>query len=211
MAMKWWMIPLGLALTLCEALAQAPDRFPDAMIGTVRTTFVADTAEGRLTSCSIQYNAFVRDWAYRQGRASSVVGNIGVMRGGKNLASTLKVIVNDVDMSGDDLKSTPKVPHAIYLRSVAGVSSALSFAAQEPSDTPGSLFAIFKIDERFFQIMDSMATTQRVDILFNRKAGSMDVAVPLDLTVASTNNTGQKTRSQETVSSFLQCVGKLAQ
>jgi hypothetical protein len=46
----------------------------------------------------------------------------------------------------------------------------------QPSDTPGSIFAIFKIDNRFFQIVDSMTKTQKMDVVFNRAAGGLCAA-----------------------------------
>lgn len=82
------------------------------MIGTMRSQATVETAEGSTVGCDIQYGAFIRDWGYRQGRASYVVGNFGVMRNSPAIASTLKVVVRDIDFQSGCSATTMNPPTA---------------------------------------------------------------------------------------------------
>jgi hypothetical protein len=140
----------------------------------------------------LEYNAFIRDCVSRKG----AVGG-------------LKVIVNDVVLSAGKLGYAPLAPVGAYLKAPSGKNNARSIGGAQASDQPGSLLVRFPIDDLFIAIYDEMARTNRIDVVFSRRVGTLDIGVPLDLTVKETNNLGQRTRSPEAVQGFLQCVSSL--
>jgi hypothetical protein len=58
---------------------------------------------------------------------------------------------------------------------------------------------------KFLEIIEQMMDKKSVSIVFNRKEDGYDVTVPLDLTVASVNDKGQRTKSDKAITAFSTC------
>ena len=99
------------------------------------------------------------------------------------LASTLKVIVNDIGFDVDGtLVQTPNAPTRAYL-----ISSDLSTTINRqvgsyPSDFPGAVFVVSQVSPSM-EILAEGLEKQRNAIGFNRGNGGGDIRLDVDLSV----------------------------
>ena len=172
---------------------------------TLSVVFEPVTRGGVTAGCQLIYNATINDWAYKQGQLAKVEGHIAVMKIGENPATTLKVVLNDVHVSESGVRFAPSAPNLAYLRAPDGTSNVASLVEKVESDTPGGLYSIFHFDELFVQIFGQMLEIERVDVMFNRRDGGVDIGVPLDLTVIDVGLDGIAQKSSEHLVRWAKC------
>jgi len=178
--------------------------------GTFEVRFTPTTIQGTTQACHLAYKAVIQENAYEQGAIYAVVGNIGAGIGEdrRNMVSTLKVTVNKIDLKNPN-NLIPKKPYFAYLKAPNGVNNAKSFFKGMDSDTAGGIFSIYKIDENFSEIYGQMIEKKTVSVVFNLAKNSMDIVVPLDLTVESVNEKGQRAHSSKALEDFSRCTRPL--
>jgi hypothetical protein len=140
---------LALLIGLLPTAGQAQIQLPPELFGTYFVRSEPTTMQGSLVGCLLHYSALTRDFVYRQGRPVTVKGSIGVQRVQNGIGGTLKVVLADMVFGTPGAQEIPTPPAHAYLRSKSGVTNIASFVAQTPSDTPGGLFVIYKIDDAF--------------------------------------------------------------
>jgi hypothetical protein len=178
--------------------------------GTFEVRFVPTTIQGTTQACHLAYKAVIQESAYEQGAVYAVVGNIGVGIGEdrKNMVTTLKTTVNKIDFKNPN-NSIPKKPYFAYLKAPDGINNAKSFFKGMDSETAGGIFSVYKIDENFSKIYGQMLEKQTVSVVFNLAKNSMDIVVPLDLTVESVNEKGQRVHSSKALDEYSKCARPL--
>lgn len=157
---------------------------------------------GKLEGCSLVFEATIRDYTYRQGQFIKVDGNIGVMGIGGKLGAVLKVVVNEVTPPSLTFKAS--APSRAYLIGANFKTNFDSLVSANESDNPGSLFSIFQFAPSAELIMSALQS-KKITVAFNKKGGSSDIQLPLELDVAQTDNNGKRTRNDEAVKGFAQC------
>ena len=195
------------ASILFSSIATAAD---SDIYGTFEVRFTPTTIQGTTQACHLAYKAVIQENAYEQGAVYAVVGNIGVGIGEdrKNMVSTLKITVNKIDLKNLNTL-IPKKPYFAYLKAPNGINNAKSFFKGMDSDSAGGIFSVYKIDENFSKIYGQMLEKQTVSIVFNLAKNSMDIVVPLDLTVESINEKGQRVHSSKALVEFSKCTSPL--
>lgn len=174
-------------------------------VGTTAIAALPQFADGKLYGCLLEYNALARDTVYRQGGFIKVFGSFGVMMAGGQPAVALKLALLDIDPTTVAL--TPNAPANSYF--IFGTtSSKADLVGKYDSDTPGGQFSVFKPLPTFKQISNAL-DAGRITVAFNRKDGGSDVLIPLDLTVAATDDNGKKSHSQQMILDFYACTGDL--
>jgi hypothetical protein len=107
----------------------------------------------------------------------------------------LKVIIHDINPR--DTSFAPSAPASAYF--VSGTkTSASSFVSSTPSDTPGGLFVIFQTTA--LDMLTDGLMADKVMIAFARKKAGADVVVSIDTTVADTDGTGARKRTDKIAS-----------
>jgi hypothetical protein len=88
-----------IALGLCDVAEanQAADQALAAMAGTLNVKSEPYMNGGKLSGCTLVFDAIVQDWSYRQGGYIKVSGNVGFLQSGGSVAAALKVIVLEID------------------------------------------------------------------------------------------------------------------
>lgn len=174
-------------------------------LGTISVKGYPQFSDGKLYACIVEFSSLVQDWTYSKGRLIRVGGSFGFMTAQNAIGISLKVIVHDMDSK--TLALTPSPPDSAYLISGTKTSKA-AFVGKYPSDTPGALFSIFRMDGAFELLIDAIQQ-EKITIGFNRRAGGMDILVPLDLTVEDTDANGKKTISHHATRNFISCTKDL--
>lgn len=158
---------------------------------------------GRLAGCNLIFEAMIRDYTYRQGQFIKVDGNIGIMGLGGKLGAVLKVVVNEITPPSLTFKPSP--PSRAYLIGANFKTSVDSLVSSNESDTPGSLFSVFQLSPSAEMIMTALQS-KKITVAFNKKGGPSDIQLPLELDVAKTDDNGKRTRNDEAMRGFAQCV-----
>jgi hypothetical protein len=174
-------------------------------LGTTSIDVYPQFADGKLFACVAEFNSLVRDNVYRVGTFMKVFGSFGLMSAKNSVAVTLKVIVHDIDSK--TFEFTPSAPANAYFV-FGNETSKPSLVAKYPSDIPGALFSVFRIDTTFEKLAGALDAGQ-VILAFNKRDGSADIRVQLDMTVKDTDESGSKTRSPQMVLDFYKCSGDL--
>lgn len=202
---------LLIASLFFSSVAMAADNVSD-IYGTFEVNFNRTTVQGTTQACHLTYKAVIQNGSYEPGAVYAVVGNLGVGIGEtrKTMVSTLKVVVNKIDLKNPE-KSIPKKPYFAYLKAPNGANDAKSFIKSMDSDTPGGIFSVFNIDDKFSEVYGQMLQADKVSVVFNLAKNSMDIEVPLDLTVVSVNEKGKRVHSKKAVDEFHACARPLFQ
>lgn len=158
---------------------------------------------GKLEGCNLIFEAMIRDFIYRQGQFIKVDGSMGIMGIGGNLGAVLKVVVNEITPPSLTFKPSP--PSRAYLIGPDYSTNVDSLVSADESDTPGALFNIFQSSPTA-EIMLAALQSKKITVAFNKKGGSSDIQLPLELDVAQTDAAGTRTRSDEAVTDFSQCL-----
>jgi hypothetical protein len=124
-----------------------------------------------------------------------------------NIGIGLKVGTNRLIPKADGgMNLIPEKPFLAYLKAPSGVTNVNGYVDKYESDNlAGGMFYVYKFDVKFLEIIEQMMDKKSVSIVFNRKEDGYDVTVPLDLTVASVNDKGQRTKSDKAITAFSTC------
>lgn len=200
---------LSLAFLLAVTTASAQDR--SFLVGTTKVSFQPLHSANEKYGCSLAYMSAALDFATLKGLPVMVVGNIffSVNRAQKAPGLSLKIAVSDYE--SPDPK--PFAPHFAYLQSANG--STLKSKFQElPADEEGFKIFVFALDGQSTKLLgDLLDGQQPINVGFRRKQGGMDVLVPVDLTVASTELKDGKllrTKSDAAITNFRKCFSDVA-
>jgi hypothetical protein len=175
------------------------------LLGTVSVEAKPMFSDGRLLGCGLEYTAVAQDHVYRRGGFIKVAGTIGLMASRGELGVTLKVLVLDVDPR--KMSFTPSAPASAYYIA-GGKTTKDAIVANIPSDTPGAIFVIFKL-EPVGEIVMRGVREGRITIAFARQKGGMDIVLPIDTRVSDTNPNGERLYSSKIKEVFFECTESL--
>lgn len=176
--------------------------------GTQRVFAQPYMTEGTLAGCNLVFEAMVRDYTYRQGQFIKVDGSIGIIGLGGALGAILKVVVNEI--TPPSLTFNPSPPSRAYLIDPDFKTNIDSLVSANESDTPGALFSVYQASPTIEMIMTALQS-KRLTVAFNKKNGPSDLQLPLELDVAQTSEDGERTRNDEAILGFSQCLLALAE
>ncbi len=186
------------------ALLWASAAFAEPEIGTVRSSGYPLTRNGELFGCEIEFKNLHWDSAYQHTRIV-VSGSISMQQAQSTPYFTYKVVVEDLIENGPDVSAKPSTPASINLVAPNGRSTKGIEFVSKMSNTSGGRINVFGFSEQMTSIMTSIVENQSAVILFNRRPDGLDVRVPVDFTVASTDAAGKKTVNKAAVSNFTSC------
>lgn len=203
---------LLLALLLLPFLTYAQSDFAKSlklMEGTLEITPTEMTSGGKLIGCQLEYGAMFFDNTYSQGAPYVLKGSISLngLNDNTNIGIGLKVGTNRLIPKADGgMTLIPEKPFLAFLKAPSGVTNVNGYVDKYESDNlPGGMFYVYRLDVKFLEIIEQMIEKKLVSIVFNRKEGGYDVTVPIDLTVASVNAKGQRTKSDNAMAAFSTC------
>lgn len=186
----------------------------DKSTGTISVFSQPMMSEGKLVACQLVFDSFVRDWTYRQGDFLKVSGSIGFMKadyqGIPTLGATLKVIVNEIDLTTDLPTFTPSAPTRAYLAGPDYSTNLESLTAADPGEDPGSLFSVFQSMPSLELVVDAMQSNE-ITVAFNSRDGKSDLQTKIEIDVTDVDQNGKRTRSPQTGVDFMGCMTSLTQ
>lgn len=201
---------IGLAsiLSLSSASAQVNEKelleaVMSKIAGTQRVYAQPAMTGGKLQGCSLIFEAMIRDFTYRQGQFIKVDGSIGIMDVSGSLGAVLKVVVNEI--TPPSLTFNPSPPSRAYLIGSDYATNVDSLISADESDTPGALFSIFQPSPTVGLILTALQS-KKITVAFNKKGGLSDIQLSLELDVEHTDAAGTRTRSDQAVTDFSQCM-----
>ncbi len=172
--------------------------------GTVYTQVNRGTRNGTLSTCGVEYGAYIRDQVYGNGQKYYITGSFNFHRlDNGDVAPSLKVITTKATPLGKFIGQPEKAANA-YLKS-GNVNDSKDFVANLDTETPGAIFVKFNYGDAVKSVFKNAAKTNKISVMFSRVAGGSDVEVPLDLTVGPNGEANAKTMSE-----FSNCVNELA-
>jgi hypothetical protein len=198
------------SFVMIAALMSTNAAAAETAIGTMGTKGYPITSGGVLNGCAVEFDNIHTDRVYLPAKMIAVSGSIALYLSEKGGGYGFKVVVNDSAVGPEGVTVTPNPPFSINIETASGTSTHGLDRKQLVSETPGGTFVTFEFfDEKFSKIMDEIMDTQSATILFNRRDGGMDIRVPIDFTVASTDEDLKKTRNNSTMKNFIDCNVKL--
>lgn len=205
--MRFVLLPAAALLLVCTIQSKGETFAQEG--GTVTVHAEPYLSNGKLTGCTLVFQAFVPDYAYSQGRFIVIDGNVGLMRAKGKLASILKVAVQEMVGSGENVKLVPAAPNRAYIIGPNYQTNLESLVSSHHSDTPGALLTVFQLSPTFDLLMQAF-TQDRLTIAFNRGDGATDIKLQLQLDVEKVLGDGTLVKSPKAVADFADCAGKLA-
>lgn len=203
---------LAAAFMLLTGAAVAESPLEAAMaqfVGTLSINSNPYFADGSLQGCTLVFTALHQDWTYRQGALLRVDGNIGIMAPrSRQIASNLKVVVNELRFNTTTPQFIPSAPSRAYLVGPDLKTNLPSLIQSAPSDTPGAYFGIFQLSPTFELLMEAIGTNE-ITIAFNNLGGESDIRLKLELDVVEVNDTGKRIRSPKMKNEYLDCLKTL--
>jgi len=172
-----------------------------SIFGTHSVVFQPGRSGGKLHSSTLVYRAVVADFAYKNGRPSVIVGNIGVSLYKNKIVLTLKIGVKELEG-----ENTPfERPYFAYLQTKNHIVTKSPFEAMDGDS--GFRLLSWPFEEPTIKLISEMISTGIVTIGFNRIENGLDVLVPIDLTVFDADYTDDgkviRKRSSNEVNEFL--------
>jgi hypothetical protein len=198
----------GLVATSLAALTEggrAQNAALDALIGTNSVEAQPIFVAGRLNACTMVFDAFAKDFTYKQGGYVKINGSFGLWNAKGQLGITLKVVLHDLDSR--TMSFTPSPPASAYFVSGSKTTKD-SVLFTERSDTPGGIFVALKAEPNF-SILAEGVQHDKVTIAFARERGGMDIQLAIDTSVVDTAQNGQRTHSPKASMGFFQCSQEL--
>lgn len=185
----------------------------DKLLGTVFVKFSEQRREGRFEGCSMEYSSLFRDHTYAQGAVYALFGSFsvtmhssGVPLMGLKVGTQRAVAKSD----GSGLEFKPERPNFAYLSNDNGVNNAKAMINSMDSDTEGARFFVFDfLADESSTIAATLSTTNKVNIVFNRRKDGTDISIPIDLTVVNTKDDGKRTRNLSQMMAYDKCVLKV--
>lgn len=181
--------------------------FLQKQVGTNWVKGYSITSGGKLTGCSIEFNAFIHDTSYVVSQLSAVSGSYTLffMPEKMDIRIGLKLVVHDYKYGAEKVEPNP--PFFATLKTNGKKKFVSAFVDSTLSDVPGGKFFVYRFDESTQEVLDQVYKNKLI-ILFNRKEGAMDLVVPLDLTVVSKDEKGNVTRSKTNMKEFSNCLAE---
>ncbi|MCD2185240.1 hypothetical protein [Rhizobium sp. GN54] len=203
-----------LAATVQPALATEVDEIALMMtklVGTQSVAFRPQSQNGQLIGCTLEFDALVRDWKYRNGGFLKLAGSFGILApGGANVGAMQKLTVSHLDYSGLELQVNPSSPSRLFMRDREFRSNIASLVNATESDAPGSFFAVYNLSPTMEIILAGIERGEIV-IGFNQMNGESDIELDLQLDVASMDNDGNRTKSTDARRGFMACLMTLSE
>lgn len=149
------------------------------ILGTNQVVFSEGRSAGELISCTIVFTATFQDFVSNEGRLHIANGNFTVFGQGE-----LPVVSMKLGISGftKDISSF-KLPEFAYFESSFGSSAAIK-QISEATDTGYKTFVYLPDDPSFLEMYESLLSSKKLKIYFNRKIGGLDQAIELETDVA---------------------------
>lgn len=191
----------ALALTLSMSAKAA--ELDDAG-GTLQVINKPIMTNGKLTGCSLVFDAFVRDPIYHQNHPIFVSGSVNFYIPSPTKAGIIvKINVHKENPNGGD--PLPSPPSRAYLigddlktnldRLVAG---------GEHTDNVGGFAALYHVEPSLDMILAGLQVG-KLTFAFNQDNGSMDIQLPVELDVASTDKNNVRVRNNDAPVEFVKC------
>jgi len=124
---------------------------------------------------------------------------------GGGIGATMKVVVNEIVPSAQGITFKPSPASRLYLVSPDHKTNLESLIRFAPSDTPGGLFAMFRVTPTFEMLLDGLFSGG-LTIAFNQNDGESDLILKVDPHVVYTNDNGERQRSGKIAKEFTDCV-----
>lgn len=196
-----------IALGLCDVAEanQAADQALAAMAGTLDVKSEPYMNSGKLSGCSLVFDAIEQDWNYRQGGYIKVSGNVGFLRSGDSIGANVKVAVLEIDPNDPTLGLKPSPPTRAYLIDENLQTNLSTLRRVVSSDTPGAIFSIFDLSPTLDMVLSGIQANE-LTIAFNSKGGETDIQLKLQLDVQEVTQTGERVRSEKMKSDFTKCL-----
>jgi len=193
----------ALLLSVCSSgtRAQQDDfiRDLDRSVGTRSIKYAPQYDDGKLVSCYLTFISLVRDGKDPPFGYSMVGGLLGVTTARGVHVVALKVIVVDYDLSTrKQLQNAPESSYFVFGETTSKDSLLFKFPIE------GGVFSGFKTIPTV-PLMVQGLNNQRLTIAFTRREDGREVLVPLDLTVAETDKSGNKTHSARMIADLAAC------
>ncbi|RWO49761.1 MAG: hypothetical protein EOS12_02320 [Mesorhizobium sp.] len=160
---------------------------------------------GKLSGCSLVFDAIEQDWNYRQGGYIKVSGNVGFLRSGDSIGANVKVAVLEIDPNDPTLGLKPSPPTRAYLIDENLQTNLSTLRRVVSSDTPGAIFSIFDLSPTLDMVLSGIQANE-LTIAFNSKGGETDIQLKLQLDVQEVTQTGERVRSEKMKSDFTKCL-----
>lgn len=125
------------------------------------------------------------------------------------MGTSVKVVVEVLDPTSVALVLTPTAPTRAYLMG-KNYKTNLDSLVTAGNTSPGAWYAVYQFQPTLSIMADSMAD-QTMTFMFNEGGGATDIRLPIDLTVASTDDNGMRTHSQAALEQYSQCIGALSE
>ncbi|RYY22692.1 MAG: hypothetical protein EOP62_22560 [Sphingomonadales bacterium] len=190
-----------------HAQVDAVTQMLDKISGTMSVYAAPEMADGKLSGCSLVFEAMQRDYKYLSGNFVKVTGTIGFLAAGKNVATVLKVIAGEIDPALEDLFAGSLKVSRAYLVGGDLRTNFDSLINAAPTDNDG-LFSIFQIDPSMDMILQG-ALAGTITFAFALGDGSSDIQTTLELNVVDVDEVGTRKRSADTQDTFLNCTQQL--
>lgn len=211
--------PSGLRARTIAAMAAALIAVPtlaqdlSGFVGTVAITADTLLRSGEMAGCTLNYQAAVQDYTYRNGALVVVAGSFNLnlieREGGKTIAPLLKVGVQQLY---PDRAGGPQAPAFAYLQSARG-STARSVRGDDYSETPGFRIFALTLDKDTAGVIGDFIEGDPVSLNYSSTKGGLDVKVPLDIRVVGSKPLAagfERIRAESTLETFRACFMKLA-
>lgn len=191
-----------------NAVAQSPEILQlsaalERLEGTLRVQMEPHVSEGVVVGCQFVFDAVMRDWSYSQGGFLKVSGSVALVGAGGNIGATAKAVVNALDERAMEFR--PSAPGRVYLISKDLRTSLPSLVDTYESDVPGGRFSVYQMSPTAEMILEAM-DTNRLTVAFNLNGGKTDLKLPVELDVVSTDDNGNRSRSDDSKNAFSRCI-----
>jgi hypothetical protein len=204
---------VGIVLAIGVASSAASQPLPEQvqslgqLVGTMDVQSQPSIAKGKLQGCQLVFDAIIQDYAYHDGAFMKVSGSASIMSSGGKMGTTVKVVAEVLDPTSVDAKLVPSAPSRAYLVG-KNYTNNLSGLVNAASTSPGAWFAIYNFQPTVTILKDAIAA-QTLTFAFNQNGGSTDIQLPIDLTVARTDDNGKRTHSTAALEEYSKCIGVL--
>jgi hypothetical protein len=187
------------ARTQVEQLLGSPAE--NILLGTLWTKASPELAGGELRGCMLEYAVLARDFVYKDGTLIHIGGSIGVWTANRNIATTIKVVVHDIDPR--TAAFAPSAPKSAYFVSGSETTKDAVIRVIE-SNSPDRLTELLNVD-RTLEIILHGISHGNITIAFARTANGRGVQFSVDSSVVETSANGTRTKSPAAADEFLKC------
>lgn len=182
------LIALGMAHWQAAHAAVSPAVMKAArkLEGTIFVIPMNQYTEGNLGSCGFEFKALAFDYVYRGGDPIVVSGSFALR---KTDAKRIYLAYKFGTFKYETDKMVPEAPNFAWIK----LGSVMVKPEQTvEAETPGYRLYISQLKEDTAQGFLAVTEQRGVSVGFNRRAGGMDVVVPIDLSVRDLKDEGGK-------------------